>query len=57
VDVSAAGTPAPCPARRAFTIASSCLAALSNVTVRVELCSGAVGWGEAPVLPSVTAGD
>jgi hypothetical protein len=49
--------PAPCPTRRAFTIASSRLAALSNVTVCVELCSGTVDWGEAPVLPSVTAGD
>ncbi|XP_020097534.1 L-Ala-D/L-amino acid epimerase isoform X2 [Ananas comosus] len=40
-----------------FTIASSCLDAVANVAVRVELRSGAVGWGEAPVLPSVTAED
>jgi L-alanine-DL-glutamate epimerase-like enolase superfamily enzyme len=40
-----------------FTIVSSRLTALSNVAVRVELRSGAVDWGEAPVLPSVTAGD
>ena len=40
-----------------FTIASSRLVAVNNVVVRVELRSGAVGWGEAPVLPSVTAED
>ncbi|CAA6661307.1 unnamed protein product [Spirodela intermedia] len=28
-----------------------------NVAVRVELRNGCVGWGEAPVLPSVTAED
>uniref|UniRef100_A0A804QB24 Uncharacterized protein n=1 Tax=Zea mays TaxID=4577 RepID=A0A804QB24_MAIZE len=40
-----------------FTIASSCLTALSNVVVRVELRRVAVDWVEAPVLPSVTAED
>ncbi|KAL5671532.1 hypothetical protein ACJX0J_015838, partial [Zea mays] len=55
VDVSAAGArPLRVPLTAPFTIAASRLAALSNVAVRVELCSGAVGWGEAPVLPSVT---
>jgi L-alanine-DL-glutamate epimerase-like enolase superfamily enzyme len=45
------------PLAAPFTIASSRLVAVSNVAVRVELRSGAVGWGEAPVLPSVTAED
>ncbi|KAM3405412.1 hypothetical protein ACQJBY_008100 [Aegilops geniculata] len=31
------------------------LEVVANVAVRVELSSGPVGWGEAPVLPSVTA--
>jgi hypothetical protein len=58
VDVAAAGArPLRVPLAAPFTIASSRLAALSNVAVRVELRSGAVGWGEAPVLPSVTAED
>jgi L-alanine-DL-glutamate epimerase-like enolase superfamily enzyme len=58
VDVSATGArPLRVPLVAPFTIASSRLAALSNVVVRVDLRSGAVGWGEAPVLPSVTAGD
>ncbi|XP_047057832.1 L-Ala-D/L-amino acid epimerase-like [Lolium rigidum] len=45
------------PLAAPFTIASSRLDAVSNVAVRVELSSGAVGWGEAPVLPSVAAED
>ncbi|CAD6232575.1 unnamed protein product [Miscanthus lutarioriparius] len=45
------------PLAAPFTIASSRLVAVNNVAVRVELRSGAVGWGEAPVLPSVTAED
>ncbi|KAJ0962672.1 hypothetical protein J5N97_027794 [Dioscorea zingiberensis] len=40
-----------------FTIATSRLDAVHNVAVRVELVNGCVGWGEAPVLPSVTAED
>ncbi|KAI5444260.1 hypothetical protein KIW84_012763, partial [Lathyrus oleraceus] len=28
-----------------------------NVATRVELSNGAVGWGEAPILPFVTAED
>ncbi|KAM0853663.1 hypothetical protein ACQ4PT_050929 [Festuca glaucescens] len=58
VDVAAAeARPLDVPLAAPFTIASSRLDAVSNVAVRVELSSGAVGWGEAPVLPSVTAED
>jgi len=58
VDVAAAeARPLDVPLAAPFTIASSRLEAVSNVAVRVELRSGAVGWGEAPVLPSVTAED
>uniref|UniRef100_A0A8R7TRK7 Dipeptide epimerase n=2 Tax=Triticum TaxID=4564 RepID=A0A8R7TRK7_TRIUA len=58
VDLAAAeARPLNVPLAAPFTIASSRLDAVSNVAVRVELSSGAVGWGEAPVLPSVTAED
>ncbi|WJX52903.1 hypothetical protein P8452_38964 [Trifolium repens] len=40
-----------------FTIASSKLEKVENVAIRVELSNGAVGWGEAPILPFVTAED
>ncbi|KAJ1430585.1 Mandelate racemase/muconate lactonizing enzyme, N-terminal domain [Sesbania bispinosa] len=40
-----------------FTIASSRLDKVENVAIRVELRNGAVGWGEAPILPFVTAED
>ncbi|KAI6683449.1 hypothetical protein NL676_029362 [Syzygium grande] len=40
-----------------FTIATSRLEGVGNVAVRVELRNGCAGWGEAPVLPSVTAED
>lgn len=40
-----------------FTIASSRLEKVENVAIRVELCNGCVGWGEAPILPHVTAED
>uniref|UniRef100_A0A7N0RDV3 Dipeptide epimerase n=1 Tax=Kalanchoe fedtschenkoi TaxID=63787 RepID=A0A7N0RDV3_KALFE len=40
-----------------FTIASSRLDTVRNVAIRVELEDGSVGWGEAPVLPHVTAED
>lgn len=40
-----------------FTIASSRLDKVENVAIRVELSNGAVGWGEAPILPFVTAED
>jgi hypothetical protein len=58
VDVAAADARSlDVPLAAPFTIASSRLVEVSNVAVRVELRSGAVGWGEAPVLPSVTAED
>lgn len=38
-----------------FTIASSRLDSVRNVAIRIELSGGCVGWGEAPILPSVTA--
>ncbi|KAL2465142.1 Cytochrome [Abeliophyllum distichum] len=40
-----------------FTIASSRLDKVENVAIRVELINGCVGWGEAPILPHVTAED
>ncbi|KAK9668815.1 hypothetical protein RND81_13G088700 [Saponaria officinalis] len=40
-----------------FTIASSKLEKVENVGIRLELSNGSVGWGEAPVLPHVTAED
>lgn len=40
-----------------FTIATSRLAKVENVAIRVELSNGSVGWGEAPILPFVTAED
>ncbi|XAR63931.1 o-succinylbenzoate synthase [Bertholletia excelsa] len=40
-----------------FTIASSRLEKVENVAIRIELSNGCVGWGEAPILPSVTAED
>uniref|UniRef100_A0A1J3FNM3 Dipeptide epimerase n=1 Tax=Noccaea caerulescens TaxID=107243 RepID=A0A1J3FNM3_NOCCA len=38
-----------------FTIASSRLDSVGNVAIRIELSGGCVGWGEAPILASVTA--
>ncbi|KAG8379382.1 hypothetical protein BUALT_Bualt07G0082800 [Buddleja alternifolia] len=38
-----------------FTIASSRLERVENVGIRIELSNGCVGWGEAPLLPHVTA--
>lgn len=40
-----------------FTIANSRLDKVENVAIRVELSNGCVGWGEAPILPHVTAED
>ncbi|OMO86958.1 Mandelate racemase/muconate lactonizing enzyme [Corchorus olitorius] len=40
-----------------FTIASSRLDKVENVAIRIELKDGCVGWGEAPILPFVTAED
>ncbi|XP_037411186.1 L-Ala-D/L-amino acid epimerase-like [Triticum dicoccoides] len=58
VDVAAAeARPLNLPLAAPFTIASSRLDAVANVAVRVELSSGAVGWGEAPVHHPVTAED
>ncbi|KAK1301377.1 hypothetical protein QJS10_CPB12g00464 [Acorus calamus] len=58
VDVQRAeGRPLDVPLLSPFTIASSRLEGVGNVAVRVELRNGSVGWGEAPVLPSVTAED
>ncbi|XP_058091427.1 L-Ala-D/L-amino acid epimerase isoform X2 [Magnolia sinica] len=58
VDVHRAeGRPLNVPLIAPFTIASSRLDAVENVAIRIELSNGSVGWGEAPVLPSVTAED
>lgn len=40
-----------------FTIASSRLEYVGNVSLRIELEDGSVGWGETPILPAVTAED
>lgn len=40
-----------------FTIATARVERVENVAVRVELGGGGGGWGEAPVLPGVTAED
>jgi len=40
-----------------FTIATSKLEGVENVAIRVELSNGCCGWGEAPILPFVTAED
>lgn len=40
-----------------FTIATSRLEKVENVAIRIELSNGCVGWGEAPILPFVTAED
>ncbi|CAK9159600.1 unnamed protein product [Ilex paraguariensis] len=58
VDVQRAeGRPLNVPLIAPFTIASSRLEKVENVAIRVELSNGCVGWGEAPVLPFVTAED
>jgi Mandelate racemase / muconate lactonizing enzyme, N-terminal domain len=58
IDVARAeGRPLDVPLLSPFTIASSRLDKVTNVAIRVELRNGNVGWGEAPVLPSVTAED
>ncbi|XP_042407514.1 L-Ala-D/L-amino acid epimerase-like [Zingiber officinale] len=58
IDVALAeGRPLDVPLARPFTIASSRLDRVANVAVRVQLRNGSVGWGEAPVLPLVTAED
>ncbi|XP_052179310.1 L-Ala-D/L-amino acid epimerase isoform X2 [Diospyros lotus] len=58
VDVQGAeGRPLDVPLMAPFTIASSRLEKVENVAIRIELRNGCVGWGEAPILPSVTAED
>ncbi|KAF3438593.1 hypothetical protein FNV43_RR21356 [Rhamnella rubrinervis] len=58
VDVQRAeNRPLNVPLIRPFTIATSRLDKVENVAIRVELSNGCVGWGEAPILPFVTAED
>lgn len=58
VDVHRAeGRPLNVPLIAPFTIASSRLDKVENVAIRIELNKGCVGWGEAPILPYVTAED
>ncbi|KAF8399074.1 hypothetical protein HHK36_014940 [Tetracentron sinense] len=58
VDVQRAeGRPLDVSLLAPFTIASSRLDKVENVAIRVELSNGCVGWGEAPILPFVTAED
>lgn len=54
---SAEGRALDVPLVRPFPIASSRLDRITNVAVRVDLRNGSVGWGEVPVLPSVTGKD
>ncbi|GAB2217574.1 hypothetical protein Drorol1_Dr00000773 [Drosera rotundifolia] len=54
---SADARPLNVPLIAPFTIASSRIERVENVAIRVELTDGSVGWGEAPVLPFVTAED
>nr|XP_034911054.1 L-Ala-D/L-amino acid epimerase isoform X2 [Populus alba] len=58
VDVKRAeNRPLNVPLIAPFTIASSRLDKVENVAIRIELSDGCVGWGEAPILPFVTAED
>ncbi|CAN1848666.1 L-Ala-D/L-amino acid epimerase [Linum perenne] len=58
VDVQRAESrPLNVPLIAPFTIATSRLDRVENVAIRIELSNGCVGWGEAPVLPFVTAED
>ncbi|KAH9722864.1 Dipeptide epimerase [Citrus sinensis] len=58
VDVQRAeNRPLNVPLIAPFTIATSRLDQVENVAIRIELSNGCVGWGEAPVLPHVTAED
>lgn len=58
VDVQKAeGRPLNVPLKAPFTIATSRLEKVENVGICVELSNGSVGWGEAPIFPSVTAED
>lgn len=53
----AEGRPLNVPLIAPFTIATSRLDNVENVAIRIELSNGCVGWGEAPILPFVTAED
>lgn len=58
VDVRRAeNSPLNVPLIAPFTIATSRLDKVENVAIRIELNNGCVGWGEAPILPFVTAED
>ncbi|CAL1370415.1 unnamed protein product [Linum trigynum] len=58
VDVQKAESrPLNVPLTAPFTIATSRLDQVENVAIRIELSNGCVGWGEAPILPFVTAED
>ncbi|KAK4778597.1 hypothetical protein SAY86_006125 [Trapa natans] len=58
VDVQRAESrPLDVPLIAPFTIATTRLEKVENVAVRIELSNGFVGWGEAPILPFVTAED
>ncbi|CAN0921128.1 L-Ala-D/L-amino acid epimerase [Linum grandiflorum] len=58
VDVQRAESrPLNVPLIAPFTIATSRLDRVENVAIRIELSNGCVGWGEAPILPFVTAED
>ena len=45
------------PLKAPFAIACSRLDCVRNVVIRLLLVDGSVGWGEAPILPAVTAED
>ncbi|XP_039032099.1 L-Ala-D/L-amino acid epimerase-like isoform X2 [Hibiscus syriacus] len=58
VDVhKAENRPLNVPLIAPFTIANSRLDKVENVAIKIELRDGCVGWGEAPILPFVTAED
>ena len=45
------------PLKAPFTIAGTRLDTVGNVAVRLDLARGASGWGEIPILPTVTPED
>ncbi|KAG0606134.1 hypothetical protein M758_9G116700 [Ceratodon purpureus] len=45
------------PLKAPFVIATARLESVGNVVIRIVLVDGSVGWGEAPILPSVTVED
>ena len=40
-----------------ITVATVKIEKVDNVAIRIELVDGCVGWGEAPILPPITAED